>query len=135
LNGLTQGPHTIKVTVTDSNGKTISTNTIYFGIDDKSPELNIDGYSETDIDVGFKSSNFEITGTVTDTYELKDLVYSYSDTPDTKTKLRDGNGNWTLPITKPNSSEKKTNTINSVIEISETYNKSEIYTLNIKHMI
>ena len=108
LNGLTQGSHTIKVTVTDTNGNTISTNTIYFGIDDKSPELNIDGYSETDIDVGFKSSNFEITGTVTDTYELKDLVYSYSDTPDVKTKIRDGNGNWNLSITKPNSSEKKT---------------------------
>ena len=131
LNGLDQGAHTIKVTVTDSNGKSVSSGTIYFGIDDKAPELNIDGYTDKDIDAGFKNANFNITGSVSDTYELRDLVYSYSDTPDVKTKIRDGNGNWNLSITKPNSSEKKTITFVASDKFLRTTVKTFTYTFDL----
>ena len=106
LNGLNQGPHTIELSVRDTNGKEVSTETIYFGIDDKAPDLTIDGYSGTDIDAGFKNADFDITGTASDSYEFKQLI-CYVDLNTTKEITRNGT-NWTLPIEKPNSSEKKT---------------------------
>ena len=105
LNGLNQGPHTIELSVRDTNGKEVSTETIYFGIDDKAPDLTIDGYSGTDIDAGFKNADFKITGTASDSYEFKQLIWNYVDL--NTTNVLNGT-NWTLPIEKPNSSEKKT---------------------------
>ena len=107
LSTLEQGSHTIKVTVTDSYGKINSTDTIYFGIDDKAPDLTIDGYSGTDIDAGFKNADFDITGTASDSYEFKQLIWNYVDLNTTNEITRNGT-NWTLQIKKPNSSEKKT---------------------------
>lgn len=107
LSTLEQGSHTIKVTVTDSYGKINSTDTIYFGIDDKAPDLTIDGYSGTDIDAGFKNTDFDITGTASDSYEFKQLIWNYVDLNTTNEITRNGT-NWTLQIKKPNSSEKKT---------------------------
>ncbi|MBE6347479.1 MAG: hypothetical protein E7064_00880 [Spirochaetaceae bacterium] len=106
LNGLNQGPHTIELSVRDTNGKEVSTETIYFGIDDKAPDLTIDGYSGTDIDAGFKNADFDITGTASDSYEFKQLI-CYVDLNTTKEITRNGT-NWTKKIEKPNSSEKKT---------------------------
>lgn len=131
LNGLDQGPHTIKLSVRDTNGKEVSTETIYFGIDDKAPELIIDGYSAADIDAGFKNANFDITGNVTDSYELKDLIYSYTDTPDAKTQIREGKGNWTLSITKPNTSEKKTITFVATDKFLRTTVKTFTYAFDL----
>lgn len=107
LSTLEQGSHTIKVTVTDSYGKINSTDTIYFGIDDKAPDLTIDGYSGTDIDAGFKNADFDITGTASDSYEFKQLIWNYVDLNTTNEIALNGT-NWTLQIKKPNSSEKKT---------------------------
>ncbi|MBP3449685.1 MAG: hypothetical protein J6K22_04390 [Spirochaetaceae bacterium] len=107
LSTLEQGSHTIKVTVTDSYGKINSTDAIYFGIDDKAPDLTIDGYSGTDIDAGFKNADFDITGTASDSYEFKQLIWNYVDLNTTNEITRNGT-NWTLQIKKPNSSEKKT---------------------------
>lgn len=107
LSTLEQGSHTIKVTVTDSYGKINSTDTIYFGIDDKAPDLTIDGYSGTDIDAGFKNTDFNITGTASDSYEFKQLIWNYVDL-DASNKIALNGTNWTLQIKKPNSSEKKT---------------------------
>ncbi|MBQ3025430.1 MAG: hypothetical protein IJD23_08995 [Spirochaetaceae bacterium] len=107
LSTLEQGSHTIKVTVTDFYGKINSTDTIYFGIDDKAPDLTIDGYSGTDIDAGFKNADFDITGTASDSYEFKQLIWNYVDLNTTNEITRNGT-NWTLQIKKPNSSEKKT---------------------------
>ena len=107
LSTLEQRSHTIKVTVTDSYGKINSTDTIYFGIDDKAPDLTIDGYSGTDIDAGFKNADFDITGTASDSYEFKQLIWNYVDLNTTNEITRNGT-NWTLQIKKPNSSEKKT---------------------------
>lgn len=107
LSTLEQRSHTIKVTVTDSYGKINSTDTIYFGIDDKAPDLTIDGYSGTDIDAGFKNADFNITGTASDSYEFKQLIWNYVDLNTTNEITRNGT-NWTLQIKKPNSSEKKT---------------------------
>ena len=107
LNGLNQGPHTIELSVRDTNGKEVSTETIYFGIDDKAPDLTIDGYSGTDIDAGFKNADFDITGTASDSYEFKQLIWNYVDL-DASKKIALNGTNWTLPIEKPNSSEKKT---------------------------
>ena len=107
LSTLEQGSHTIKVTVTDSYGKINSTDTIYFGIDDKAPDLTIDGYSGTDIDAGFKNADFDITGTASDSYEFKQLIWNYVDL-DASNEIALNGTNWTLQIEKPNSSEKKT---------------------------
>lgn len=107
LSTLEQGSHTIKVTVTDSYGKINSTDTIYFGIDDKAPDLTIDGYSGTDIDAGFKNTDFDITGTASDSYEFKQLIWNYVDL-DASNQIALNGTNWTLQIKKPNSSEKKT---------------------------
>lgn len=107
LSTLEQGSHTIKVTVTDSYGKINSTDTIYFGIDDKAPDLTIDGYSGTDIDAGFKNADFNITGTASDSYEFKQLIWNYVDL-DASNEIALNGTNWTLQIKKPNSSEKKT---------------------------
>ena len=107
LSTLEQGSHTIKVTVTDSYGKINSTDTIYFGIDDKAPDLTIDGYSGTDIDAGFKNADFDITGTASDSYEFKQLIWNYVDL-DASNEIALNGTNWTLQIKKPNSSEKKT---------------------------
>ena len=107
LNGLNQGPHTIELSVRDTNGKEVSTETIYFGIDDKAPDLTIDGYSGTDIDAGFKNADFDITGTASDSYEFKQLIWNYVDL-DASNEIALNGTNWTLQIEKPNSSEKKT---------------------------
>lgn len=107
LNGLNQGPHTIELSVRDTNGKEVSTETIYFGIDDKAPDLTIDGYSGTDIDAGFKNTDFDITGTASDSYEFKQLIWNYVDL-DASNEIALNGTNWTLQIKKPNSSEKKT---------------------------
>ena len=107
LNGLNQGPHTIELSVRDTNGKEVSTETIYFGIDDKAPDLTIDGYSGTDIDAGFKNEDFNITGTADDSYEFKQLIWNYVDL-DASNEIALNGTNWTLQIKKPNSSEKKT---------------------------
>ena len=109
LNGLGQGVHTIKLTVKDSNGKKVETEKIYFGIDDKAPELIINGYSDTEIEAGFKNADFEVTGNVSDSYELRSLIYSYIDDQSSETQITANNdGRWTLPIGKPSTSEKKT---------------------------
>ena len=107
LNGLNQGPHTIELSVRDTNGKEVSTETIYFGIDDKAPDLTIDGYSGTDIDAGFKNADFNITGTASDSYEFKQLICNYVDL-DASNEIALNGTNWKFPIEKPNSSEKKT---------------------------
>ncbi len=109
LNSLAQGPHTIKLSVTDSNGKKENFGAIYFGIDDKAPDLIFNGYSENekDINAGHKNVSFDITGKVSDSYELKGLEYSVESAE--KISISPNNdGTWTLSITKPNSSEKKT---------------------------
>ena len=108
LSTLAQGEHTIKVTVTDIYGTTVSTNTIFFGIDDKAPELTIDGYSDNNIDAGFKNASFDVTGSSSDSYEFGKLIWKYDDS-DVETQIeRAGDNKWTLNITKPDSSQKKT---------------------------
>lgn len=107
LNGLDQGPHTIKLSVRDTNGKEVSTETIYFGIDDKAPELIIDGYSATDIDAGFKNANFDITGLADDSYEFGQLIWNY-DGEENSSVIERSDKKWILNISKPDSSQKKT---------------------------
>ena len=105
FSNLSEGPHKITVTVKDIHEKSNSITEVYFGIDNGAPVLNINGYTGTDIDAGHKTSDFEITGTATDSYAFGTL-----ETDDSSLNIQgpDTNGNWILEINKPNSSEKKT---------------------------
>jgi hypothetical protein len=108
FNSLQQGPHTIKLSVKDIYGKEVTKGIFYFGIDDESPKLIIDGYSESNIDAGFKNTNFDITGTANDSYEFGQLIWNYDGIEETTKIERDGSGSWILNVSKPDSSQKKT---------------------------